>query len=58
MTRFLWNVADLPRLALARRRQGWSWLGALRSAWLCSTKATRRAWACLLVVVAGVGVLL
>jgi len=44
LTRVFWTVADFPRVALARRRQGWSTLGAIRSAWLTSPRATREAW--------------
>jgi len=44
LTRVFWTVADFPRVALARRRQGWSTLGAIHSAWLTSPRATREAW--------------
>lgn len=43
MKSWFYTLADFPRLVLARHRQGWSWWGALQSAWMCSTDATRNA---------------
>ena len=43
MKAWLYTLADYPRMVLARHRQGWSWFGAVRSSWMCSTDATRSA---------------
>ena len=43
MTRWLYTLADYPRQVLYLRAQGWSLRGALRSAWMTATPATREA---------------